>query len=195
MNRSRCGGLLAVLALAMPAVVAACGGQDESISAGPNYPSAQAGPVAVRSVVLVASPDGKDANVVLTLVNEGSEVDTLQELKVTRRDREDGKQVPVNIRIRAGEAVNLGSPGQPSAVIRGIDTVVKPGEFAELEMLFARAGSAKITTILQSPTGYFASYAPAALPSPTATPSPSGLPSGGPSGTPSPTGGPSGSPS
>jgi hypothetical protein len=185
--RSHRGGLLAVLALAMPALVAACGGQDQSLEASPPYPSAQAGPIAVRAVLLVASPDGKDANVVLTLVNEGSEVDTLQQLTVTRRDQQGGMQVPVNIPVRAGEAVNVGSPGQPSAVIRGIDTTVQPGGFADLELLFANAGETRVTTILQSPTGYFASYAPTALPPPTTTP----FPTGSPSGTPTPTGTPS----
>lgn len=182
MIRSRRGGLLAVLAL-MTAVLTACGSSDKSDSLGSDYPNAEVGPMAARAVQLVASPDGANANVVMTLVNRGTEPDTLRQVTASRADREGRPQASVFILVSPGSAVNLGSPGQDAVVIQGIDAVAKPGEFVDLELLFETAGSTTVTTVVQSPTGFYASYTPTALPSPTGGPSPSG-PS--PSGTPSP---------
>ena len=194
MIRSRRGGLLAVPALTMTAVLAACGSTGTQ-SLGSNYPNAEVGSMAARSVLLVTSTDGTNANVVMTLVNHGTEPDTLRQVTASRAGQEGGPQALVFIQVSPGSAVNLGSPGQESVVVPGIDAVAKPGEVVDLELLFEVAGSAKVSTILQSPTGFYASYTPTVLPSPTGGPSPSGSPSPGatttPSGTPSPSGSPS----
>lgn len=204
--RSCRGGLLAVLALAMTAVLTACGSSNETQSLGSDYPNVEVGPMAARSVLLVTSPDGQHANVVMTLVNQGTEPDTLRQVTASRAEREGRPQASVFIQVSPGSAVNVGSPGQAAIVIPGINAVAKPGEAVDLELLFETAGSAKVTTVLQAPTGFYASYTPTALPSATGGQSPSGMPSpsappspGGtpsPSGTPSPTGSvtPTGSP-
>lgn len=195
MIRSCRGGPLAVLALTMTAVLTACGGSSQSHSRGSDYPNAQVGSMAARSVLLVASPDGTNANVVMTLVNYGTEPDTLRQVTASRADREARPQASVFIQVSPGGAVNLGSPGQDAVVIQGIDAVARPGDFVDLQLLFETAGSAKVTAMVQSPTGFYAAYAPTALPPPTVGQSPSGIPSPtappSPGGTPGPTGTPS----
>ena len=195
--RLRRGGLLAVLALTMTAVLTACGSSSGTQNLGADYPNAEVGSMAARSVLLVTSDDGTAANVVMTLVNHGTEPDTLRQVTASRAGQEGGPQALVFIQVSPGGAVNLGSPGQQSVVLAGIDAIAKPGEVVDLELLFETAGSTKVSTILQSPTGFYASYTPTAVPSPTGAPSPSGSPSPGgtttPSGTPSPSGTPTGS--
>jgi len=161
--RSRRGGALTVLALTMTAVLTACGG-GETQSLGSDYPNVEVGQMAARSVLLVASPDGTDANVVMTLVNRGGEADTLRQVTVSRTEREGRPQASVFIRVQPGEAVNVGSPGQPAVVIPGIDAVARPGEFVDLDLLFETAGGTRLTTVVQEATGFYASYTPTALP-------------------------------
>ncbi|MCI0686250.1 MAG: hypothetical protein L0Y54_03280 [Sporichthyaceae bacterium] len=190
----RHAGLLAALVLATFAVLVGCATPDEGRSLGPNHPHTQAGDIAVRSVMLVASPDNQDASLVMTLVNQGSESDVLQAVRVGRLDRPDaGQQVPVSVNVPAGGAVNVGSPGQPAVVLRDIGRLAQPGEFVDVELLFGTAGEAAVSSILHPATGFYASYAPSPLPSPSPTP-PTPLPTGSVGPTPSPTSAPTPSP-
>jgi copper(I)-binding protein len=182
----------------MTAGLTACGSANKTPSLGADYPNAEVGSMAARSVLLVASPDGKNANVVMTLVNHGTEPDTLRQVTASRADRDGRPQALVFIQVSPGSAVNVGSPGQDAVVIQGIDAVARPGEVVDLELLFETAGGATVTTIVQSPTGFYASYTPTGLPSPTSGPSLSGTPTPGatssPTGSVTPTGTPTGSP-
>lgn len=189
----------AAVALALPTALAGCGAGFEPATAqiSPDYPGGDVGPVGVRSLVLI-QPETGPAAAVVTLVNRSDEPQTLSSLQIAPPGTSSGSpsaspsmplDAPASVSIPPHGAVHVGAQGQPTVTVMGLDRIAEPGKAVPVTLIFDKAGRITLTVVIKPATGFYASFAPTATPSPTTgTPAiSSGSPSGVPSESPSPT--------
>ncbi len=146
--------------------------------------SADAGNVAVRNALVVASADGTRGNLIAGIVAQGSP-DRL--VGLTFSGATSAKLIPAqtagaatdSVLLPANTTVSIGNPGEAQIVLNGLKTPA--GSWADLTLNFATAGSAQLQIPVVAPVGIYADYAPTAevsSPSPSvqSSPSPSATP-------------------
>ena len=108
--------------------------------------SAEAGDIAVRNVLVVATESGNASTVLATFANRGDE-DHLVEVRVG-----DATATPTggDLTIPANGFATLG-PGETRVDVDGADTV--PGTFVEVEFLFESAPRTTVDALVQPADG------------------------------------------
>ena len=178
--RIRRAAATAAVVLALPAALASCGvGFDApTTQVAPPYPSGDVGPMQVRSLMLIQKDGGGPASAVVTLVNRSNEPQALRALQIAPPQTDGGSpaasraaplDVPAAITVPAGAAVHVGSQGQPTVTVNGLDAVARPGQVVPVTLIFDKAGRITLNVVIQAGVGQFASFAPTAEPSPATT--------------------------
>ena len=150
---------LPVLALAL----VGCGSvheQTQQVSDPAGGSSANAGDIAIRNVVVVASENGDEATVFASFANRGAE-DRLMEVRVGEfaATPPDG-----SLEIPAGGYASL-SPDSTRLDVEGGD--IEPGQFVEIEFRFDEAPRATVDALVKPADGPYedALIAPRSTPS------------------------------
>lgn len=108
-----------------------------------------AGSIAVRNVVVVASDDG-EATLLATLVNRGDD-DQLVGVAV---DGVDGSSGIGNVTVPAGGSASIGPDGNARVDVGGIDA--RPGGMVDVDLQFEKAPRVTVRTLVQENTGIYA---------------------------------------
>ena len=116
--------------------------QTQQVSDPADGTSAEAGDIAVRNVVVVASEDGDEATVFASFANRGAE-DRLVEVRV-----DDSAATPPDgsLELPAGGYASL-SPDSTRLDVEGGD--IEPGQFVEIEFRFDEAPRATVDALIK----------------------------------------------
>jgi copper(I)-binding protein len=138
--------------------------------------SADAGTVAIRNALVVASADGRTGNLVLGIVAQDTP-DRLVGLSFSGatgavlHSTTDVGTATESVLLPANKTVSVGSPGMPQIVLTGLR--IPAGSWGNLTLNFANAGSATLQIPVVPGISYYADYTPPPiLASPAATPTP-----------------------
>jgi hypothetical protein len=164
----------AVLLAAMP-LLAACSTADATTSQQPsgNGASATVGPLQLRAITIVKAGAGVPlGSVIGTIVNTGTEADTLTSVQVTSPAGSTTTisgaigsiPIPAQGRVQIGQttqigqaAINVDTPAQ-QITIKGL--TIAPTAFAQVVFTFQKAGQVTVPTMAVPPTGIYAGYGP-----------------------------------
>lgn len=197
---------------------AGCGAgfNSASLEVKPDSGSAQLGSLRINNVWVVVDPATGNAEVIGAVANTGRSPEQLVSVAAAGKPAtvhpaahapnalplpEGSVQVVGNtVTIAANSSVSFGQPGRPELEIPG--AAFLPGRFTSVDLGFANAGHASVSTLIMPNTGLFENYdpngvnamttpspraaAPALSVSPSLAPSPSRSPSPSKSASPSP---------
>ena len=156
----------AVLAVCLVAVLPVSGcyqGFDNTVnsqSATGNGTDFEVGDLKVLDATLVADEAGTGiASLSVTITNDGEVDESLQ--SVTAQLGGPGA-VTGTLDVPSGTSLRLGAPGDPSIIFTGMQA--RAGQWETLTFTFSSSGSASRSVTVVAPTGYYAEYAPAAVP-------------------------------
>lgn len=123
----------------------------------------EVGEVAIRNAILITE-DGKSANLVVTIVNNG---DSAHNLNV---QYEAGtEKVTTSLTVDANSSVTVGTPDAPAIILDGVDA--EPGTLFPVYMQYGNeTGVELLVPVLDGSMGAYSTLAPTATPTPTATP-------------------------
>ena len=164
----------AALLLTLP-LLAACSTADATTSQGPsgNGASASVGPLPLRAITIVKAGAGVTLGTVIgTIVNTGTDADTLTSVQVTDPTGSTttisgaSGQIPIPAlgRVQIGQttqigqaAINVDTPAQ-QILIKGLN--IAPTAFAQVVFTFQKAGQVTVPTMAVPPTGIYAGFGP-----------------------------------
>jgi len=164
----------AALLLSLP-LLAACSTADATTSQGPsgNGATANVGPMQLRAITIVKAGAGVPLGTVIgTIVNTGTDADTLTSVQVTNPAGSTTTitgalgsiPIPAQGRVQIGQttqigqaAINVDTPAQ-QIIIKGLN--ISPTGFANVVFTFQKAGQVTVPTMAVPPTGIYAGYGP-----------------------------------
>lgn len=159
-----------MLLAALPLAIAGCAAGDEAptLQVKPDNPGGDLGPVAVRSLMLLAPPDGGEAATVVTIVNKSDETHILDSIEIAPQADRSGSPIDVaaGIPVPPNESVNIGAAGQPALPVSDLDRLAEPGTLVPVTLIFDKAGQLTLQVVVREATGPYASFLPSPSPSP-----------------------------
>jgi hypothetical protein len=131
--------------------------------------AANVGGILARDIVVVKAPQAPAAALAGTLINNGSQNDTLQTVSFT--DDAPGSQtvtITPNLAIAAGQLLPLGAEGDQPITIPNA-AAITVGDFVGVVLNFAQAGDMHMQVAAADREFYFSSIGPAPTPAGAAT--------------------------
>jgi hypothetical protein len=159
----------ALLVLAPAAAVGGCAAGDdaETLKIEPDTPATTLGALKLQNVVLLTGPAGGSGPLAVTgsIYNGGSAPDQLQQITVNELPQPavvtPAPQQP-ELRIFPGQALQLGGPGDATAVLPNAAGLVTAGESRRLTFRFAREGEVTLWVPVLPANGFYTGYGPPA---------------------------------
>lgn len=159
----------ALLVIAPALALAGCGaGNDaETLQIAPDTPATTLGSLKVQNVVLVSPAVGRGGPLAVTgsIFNGGTAPDQLQQVGINELPQPavftPTPQRP-EMRIGPNESLQLGGPGNATAVVPNPADLVTAGQSRRVTFRFARQGEVTLWVPVQPATGIYAGFGPVA---------------------------------
>ncbi|NUU25162.1 MAG: DUF461 domain-containing protein [Streptomycetaceae bacterium] len=167
--RPRLRRVLAAALLAAVSVAASsgcmAGTKAETLKIRPDTPETTLGALKLQNVVLLTGPLGEGGPLAVTgsIYNDGGAPDQLQRISVNELPLPaEIKPAPEHpeLRILPKGRLQLGGPGNTTAVVPNAISLVKAGDTRRVTFAFAREGQVTMWVPVLAASGYYAGYGP-----------------------------------